>query len=105
MLRVIIAGGRDFNDYALLSRVVSKFLAEQSDTNIEIVSGGAQGADALGERYAQENHLPVTRYPANWQQYGKAAGHIRNKQMADHANALVAFWVTKRKPVIAQSNR
>lgn len=51
MFRVIIAGSRDFDDYALLQDHADYMLSRQED--IEIVSGGASGADALGERYAR----------------------------------------------------
>lgn len=91
MFRVIIAGGRDFQDYALLQRTVDVFL-EDIDDDISIVSGKAKGADSLGERYANERGYTVRAYPADWQQHGKAAGFIRNREMAQNADALIAFW-------------
>ena len=91
--RVIIAGSRGFDDYAVLQTVCDNFLSPQKQTrNIVIVSGTAKGADALGEKYARERGYVVERFPADWQQYGKAAGPIRNRQMADNADALIAFW-------------
>lgn len=57
-----------------------------------IVSGHASGADALGERYAQERGLECEQYPADWEAYGRAAGPIRNAEMAEVADALIAFW-------------
>lgn len=57
-----------------------------------IVSGHATGADALGERYAQERGLQVELHPADWDAYGRAAGPKRNEQMAEVADALIAFW-------------
>ncbi len=50
------------------------------------------GADALGERWAKENDIPVKVFPANWDKHGKAAGPIRNKQMAAYGEMLIAFW-------------
>ena len=61
------------------------------DCQVIIVSGGAPGADSLGERYAKERGLAVERYPADWSKHGKAAGPIRNEQMASVADALIAF--------------
>lgn len=91
--RVIIAGGRDFNDYALLKAKCDNILAEKATTHhIIIVSGAARGADNLGEKYAQEHSYTIEKYPADWNTHGKAAGPIRNAQMANSADALIAFW-------------
>ena len=91
MFRVIIAGGRDFNDYQLLEQKMDTFLSNISE-GITIVCGLARGADTLGERYAKERGYPINYYPANWSTYGKTAGYLRNEQMALNADALVAFW-------------
>lgn len=97
-MKLIIAGGRDFNDYGLLCLTVTNFLKEIEDHVIEIVSGGAKGADELGEKYAREilKSSPTIFY-ANWKEYGKTAGPIRNMEMAKYADALVAFWDGKSK--------
>ena len=99
MIKVIIAGTRDFNDYAFLKKNVDYFLQGINPNNeeIEIVSGNARGADKLGERYAKEHNLPVKLFPANWDKYGKRAGYLRNQEMADYANMLIAFWDEKSK--------
>ena len=46
----------------------------------------------LGERYAKENGYSIDRYPAEWKEYGKKAGIMRNAVMADNADALIAYW-------------
>ena len=89
-MRVIIAGSRDFDDYRTLKRVCDKVLKNQRA--VQIVSGMARGADRLGEQYANERNLKVYCFPANWEEYGKKAGYIRNKKMAEFADALIAFW-------------
>ncbi len=91
MFRVIIAGGRDFNDYSLLKTTMDKLLANITD-EITVLCGQAKGADTLGEQYAKEMGYAVSYYPANWERYGKYAGYLRNEQMAQNADALVAFW-------------
>ena len=91
--KLIIAGGRDFRDFNILCDKCDRLLAHKRNThNIVIVSGTARGADQLGERYAVEKGFPILRFPADWLQYGKAAGSIRNRHMTESANALVAFW-------------
>ena len=99
MIKVIIAGTRDFNDYSFLKKNLDYFLQGINPNNeeIEIVSGNARGADKLGERYAKEHNLPVKLFPANWDKYGKRAGYLRNQEMANYADVLIAFWDEKSK--------
>ena len=89
--RVIIAGGRDFKDYDTLLNTVDSLL-ENIDKKIVIVSGGARGADSLGEQYAVDHGYKIKEFPARWDQYGKSAGFRRNVQMAENADCLIAFW-------------
>lgn len=79
-MKVIIAGGRNFNDYEKLCQFCDKALSKQ--TEIEIVSGTANGADKLGEKYANDNGYPIKQFPADWDKYGKSAGYKRNAQIA-----------------------
>lgn len=94
IFRVIIAGSRDFGNYGLLKKkldiILSRLIAE--GYTIIIVSGGARGADTLGEWYAKERGFAIERYIPNWAKDGKGAGYIRNERMAEVADALVAFW-------------
>lgn len=95
-VKVIVAGGRDFDDYSKALPVLDELLFYKGDCKyfdgVTIVSGGARGADALGEQFAREFMLPVMPFPADWNAHGKAAGPIRNVQMAEYADILVAFW-------------
>ena len=89
-MKVIIAGGRDFNNYDLLKTKCDKIFTKSK--NLEIVSGKAKGVDSLGELYAKENDFPIKEFYADWNMYGKSAGVIRNSEMGDYADALIAFW-------------
>ena len=93
-MKIIISGGRTFNDYDLLSKSCDKAFSKL--TEIEIVSGTANGADKLGERYAKEKGLTLKQLPADWTK-GKSAGYKRNEEMAKYADALIAFWDGKSK--------
>ena len=91
--RVIIAGSSSFDDYSRLQAVCDNLLANKRQSHsIVIISGTARGADTLGEQYAHERGYAIERFPADWRQYGKAAGPIRNLQMADNADGLICFW-------------
>ncbi len=96
--RVIIAGCRDYNNYEEAKVYIDFCLSNiRKENNIIIVSGGASGADALGERYAKENGLEIERHPADWRTYGKSAGPRRNKQMAEISDYVICFWNGKSK--------
>jgi len=91
--RVIIAGSRGFLDYDLLLQKCREILNDKlQTTDVVILSGGAQGADQLGERFAQEYNLTIETHKPDWASYRRGAGIIRNKEMADNADALIAFW-------------
>ena len=91
--KVIIAGSRGFSNYKLLKEKCNKYLCEKrKEYNIIIISGGARGADTLGEKYAQDEGFSLEKFPANWNKFGKSAGFKRNEQMAEVADALIAFW-------------
>lgn len=107
-LRIIIAGGRDFDDFSLLMNKCIEIIYEETKEDdslekIRIVSGTARGADKLGEQYAQIAHYDVSRFPAAWDLYGKSAGYRRNAKMARFASEdgnlgiLVAFWDSKSR--------
>ncbi len=91
MFRVIIAGGRDFTNDKLLFEKMDFYLKDIHD-EIAIVCGMARGADMLGFQYATQRGYEIHQYPADWDSYGKSAGFKRNCQMAENADALVAFW-------------
>ena len=91
--KVIVAGGREFNDYEKLVRNLDIILSRIE--NVEIVSGGARGADRLGERYAREKGLALKQFPADWDKHGKSAGFRRNEEMAAYCTHVIVFWDTK----------
>lgn len=81
-IRLIVAGTRTFDDYVLmrekLDRIILGLQEDYSGAPVVIISGNAKGADQLGIRYAMERNLSFRRFPAQWHQYGKAAGPMRN---------------------------
>lgn len=89
-MKVIIAGGREFKDYKKLKKYMDFILMNIDKDKLEIVSGGARGADLLGEKYAEEKGYPVKQFIPDWG-IGKQAGYLRNWDMAKYADALVAF--------------
>ena len=96
--RVVIAGCRDYTNYEEAKVYIDFCLSNIRKVNdIIIISGCASGADAIGEQYAEENGFKVEKYPANWEKYGRSAGPIRNKQMAEITDYVICFWDGKSK--------
>ena len=89
--RVIIAGGRDFGDADAMRWILGNLRASYGH-ELVILQGDAKGADTLAKDMGREFGMTVECYPADWDQYGKAAGALRNQQMAANADILVAFW-------------
>jgi YspA, cpYpsA-related SLOG family len=87
-MKTIVVGSRGFEDCQFVSRAIE--MARWTIT--EVVSGCARQIDRLGERWTAARNIPVERFPAEWERLGKAAGFLRNEQMARYAEALVALW-------------
>lgn len=96
--RLIVAGGRDFNDARLLSNTLFA-LAEEvgADVGIELISGMARGADRLAYEFAKMHNVVCHEFPANWDKYGKSAGYRRNEEMAKFADMALVFWDGKSR--------
>ena len=95
-LSVIVAGSRSILDClspAGQRRIVAEAIDESGFPVAEVVSGTARGVDQLGEDWADEHGIPVERFPADWDTHGRSAGPIRNEEMAEYADALVAIHV------------
>lgn len=85
--RLIIAGSRNYSNAKFLVQSVDKMLIRVKDTHdIVIISGGAKGADTMGEKYAKLRGYKMKQFQANWDTHGKSAGHIRNKEMANYVS-------------------
>lgn len=89
--KIVIAGGRDFTDYHKFKETCKAILLISEPNEYEIISGGAKGTDTMDERFAKEYNLKLTVVKPDWRQ-GKKAGPIRNRQMAELGDALIAFW-------------
>ena len=102
-MKTIIAGSRDVDDYSIIEEAI----ADSEFKITEVVSGGAKGADQLGEEWALLNNVPVKKFIPDWddvsspdavvktnkwgKEYNAKAGFIRNTEMAEYAEALIAI--------------
>lgn len=86
MKKVAIIGSRDYPDM----EEVRSYIRALSDC--EIVSGGARGVDLVAETEARRLGIPVKIFHADWDTYGKRAGAVRNQQIVDYSDHIIAFW-------------
>jgi hypothetical protein len=92
MVRIIVSGGRDFNDVDVVFCCLDEVQSELGKIT-ELAHGGATGADKLAGMYAQTHKIPFTVFKAEWHIHGRAAGMIRNNQMLHNFNPdLVVFF-------------
>ena len=89
MKRIVIGGYRNFNNYEIFKNFVDLCIGDKSE--ITILSGRCKGTDLMAEQYAKEKGVGLEIYPADWKKYGKAAGPIRNRQMVENADTVIAF--------------
>lgn len=99
-MKVLVCGGRDYNDWDTLCEVLNKYIAKITDGGVSpptqddlLIQGDAPGADRLAKRWAENWSMPVQTFKADWDYYGKRAGYLRNKRMLDEGkpDLVIAF--------------
>ena len=98
-MKIIIAGGRDFEDFSLMETEFIKYVMERGLqlNDVTIISGTARGADTVAIRLAEKHHINLIKMSADWDRWGKSAGYRRNTDMANVADGVIAFWDGKSK--------
>ena len=104
-MKVIIAGSRDIENKQLLEKTISDAKIKKGIVITEVVCGLAKGVDILGKIWGETEHIPIKEFPANWNKYGKVAGMIRNNQMAEYADALIAICKNRSKGTMHMINK
>ena len=93
MAKVIIAGSRTITDIL----VVRKAIEQRAFAIDELVHGNAEGVDRIAQRWAEGKEIPIKIFPAQWRKHDRAAGPIRNIEMAKYADCLIAIYDGKSK--------
>ena len=92
LLKIGVVGSRGFNDYKLMCDTLNEY----KDRVFLIVSGGARGADSLGERWAKENRVKTLIHKPKWRDedgnYIPSAGFDRNELIVNDSDIIIAFW-------------
>lgn len=98
MKKIAIAGGRDYTNREEAYRFIEQCIREEIPDEVPVIlSGGCRGADALGEQYAGEHGWQVEKFLPRWDEYGRAAGPIRNAQIAEKCDFAICFWDGKSR--------
>ena len=88
--KLAVVGSRDFDDFDTLVKILDRIrIVKKIDL---IVSGAAEGVDSMSEHYAEVNGIPTLILPADWEQYGKSAGFIRNKDIWGNSDIILCIW-------------
>ena len=91
-MKLAIIGSRTFDNYKLLKEELQPY----KDKITLVISGGAKGADSLGESWAKENNIPTQIFLPDWSK-GKGAGFERNKDIIKNCDVCIAFWDMKSR--------
>jgi hypothetical protein len=95
-MKLAVVGSRTFTDYQIFCDVLDSVL-EVHGGMIELISGGAKGADSLAKRYANDAGIDIKIFAAHWDEFGKGAGMIRNTDIVKECDQLLAFWDGKSR--------
>lgn len=90
-IRVLVCGGRSFDDLPLLDQTLDRLHKDHEFA--ALIHGGARGADEMAHFWAGSNRVPIEVYHADWKRYGNQAGPIRNQRMIDEGkpHLVIAF--------------
>lgn len=94
MFKVLVCGGRDYQDYPKLASVMEDIVKNYTPdaSYLLIIQGGALGADNMARLWATSEGIHSATIPALWNTYGKRAGYLRNSVMAEmEPDLCVAF--------------
>lgn len=89
-MKIAVVGSRTFNNYDLLCSYLNTIHLKEPISHI--ISGGAKGADKMGEKWANENGIETIIFIPDWEKYGRKAGFLRNKDIINEADKVVCFW-------------
>lgn len=90
-MRLAVVGSRTWKDWIAVRRAINEIKPD------EIVTGGAQGTDRMAMDVADRDNFFLTVFWPDWKKYGRRAGIVRNKQIVDYCDRLIAFWDGKSK--------
>ena len=104
-MNVAIIGSREFNNFDYALEKVIEFIETDNNQISKIVSGGAAGADTIAEQIAMYMGIPTKIFLPNWDKHGKSAGFVRNTQIVENSDIIIAFWDGLSKGTLDSINK
>lgn len=105
-MKLAIVGSRSWSNAALLKRTLDQYAEVHGvEHHITVISGGAAGADSMGEAWARKNGYPVEVIRPDWERYGRSAGFKRNEDIIREADIVFAFWDGSSKGTLDSINK
>jgi hypothetical protein len=99
-MKIAVIGSRNFTDQVLLENELNTIKEKVT----MVISGGANGADKLAEKWALDNNIPLEVYKPDWKNYGRAAGVVRNKLIIESCDYCYAFFFFLSKGTLYSIN-
>lgn len=96
MTKIAVIGSRTFSNYPQFCKIMHKLISSY-DNQVELISGGADGADSMAKQFSEEFYINIDVFPAEWDKYGKSAGYRRNHTIWENSDIGIAFWDGKSK--------
>ena len=97
-MRILVTGGRSWDDRKIIMDALLEATRGMNWDDVTVVHGGARGADTIAAELATGFGMKTEAHLANWSEYHRAAGPIRNKKMVDlGADVCLAFLMPNSK--------
>lgn len=96
-MKLMVCGSRTITDRKWVFEQIDTCVKENNFTDITIIEGEAKGVDKLAEAWASRHSIPIEKYPANWELYGKSAGYRRNVDMVNACDFCLILWDNESK--------
>lgn len=93
-MKWLVTGGRSITDVSLIEEHLDTMFKKYGKPEV-LIHGDCSGVDKISGSWAEKNKITVKTFPAEWKRYGRAAGPIRNRQMADECSKedlCVSVW-------------
>lgn len=91
-MKLMVCGSRSITNKEWVWQQIEKTVKLFNGRPVEILEGDASGVDKLAGEWAKSHNIPLKLYPANWSDNGRAASHIRNRQMVDDCDISLILW-------------
>jgi hypothetical protein len=91
-LKLAVVGSRSIQNFRFVGCILDGIVAAMGYSEVTLISGAAAGVDSLAAKWARKRGFEVIEFPADWEAHGRSAGFIRNRDIVESADGVVAIW-------------